>query len=424
MAQQLVVIAGPDKGRVFPLNDGEIASVGRSLKTDICLSDPFVSRKHCRILIKGSQVIVMNWEGSTGTFINDAPITEQQLEEGDCLCLGRTRLRFTTGASPKTNVPADAVLSPGEKAPALDFLARLAGTTMSRYEISRVLGKGKTGVVFQATDTEEQRIVALKVLNPALSQNDTDRRRLVRAMKTMMPLEHPNLVNIFNAGKTGAYCWIAMEYVQGQSLAQIVTRIAADTVKSRRRVWGGSSSVLPRGWWLLALRCAIHLCRALEFAHEHQIIHRNLTPKNILVREPDHLTKLGDLMLAKALEGPLAEDITRTGELLGELEYMSPERTYGNRRLDGRSDIYGLGAAVYAMLAGRPPFVSQSRRETISMIRDAELVKPRSFQPTLPQAFEEVVLRMLAKRPEDRFQTASQALAPLEEIAKKQRLTV
>src|SRR5262249_13739915 len=295
MAQQLVVIAGPDKGRVFPLNDGEIASVGRSQKTDICLSDPFVSRRHCRILIKGSRVIVMDSEGSTGTFINDARIDKQQLEDGDCLVLGRTRLLYTTRDRAKPIVPPGFSHPPREAAHAVERLARLAGTSMSRYAIHQVLGKGKCGVVFQATDSENQRVVALKVLNPLLSQNETDKRRLVRAMKTMMPLNHPNLVNIFNAGKTGDYCWIAMEYVKGKTLDQIVSQIAADTVKSRRRTWSGSSGV-PRGWWLVALRCAIHLCRALEFAHEHQIIHRNITPKNILVREPDRVTKLGDLM--------------------------------------------------------------------------------------------------------------------------------
>src|SRR5262249_25644507 len=151
-------------------------------------------------------------------------------------------------------------------------------------------------------------------------------------------------------GKTGAYCWVAMEYVPGKSLAQVIERIAAHAVKPIKKTWSGPQGS-SRGWWLLALRVAVHLSRGLHFAHQQRIVHRNITPPNILVRDSDNLTKLGVLMLAKALEGPLATPLTRTGELLGELEYVSPERTYGNSRVDARSDIYSLGAAVYALLA-------------------------------------------------------------------------
>jgi serine/threonine protein kinase len=174
----------------------------------------------------------------------------------------------------------------------------------------------------------------------------------------------------------------------------------------------------------LALRWAIHLGRALEFAHEQGIIHRNITPRNILVRERDNVAKLGDLMLAKALEGPYSEDITQPGELLGDLEYMSPERTYGTQKLDERSDIYGLGAAVYAMLSGRPPLAGKSKRETISMIREAEPTRPRTYQPTIPEAFENLVLSTLAKKPEDRPLTASAVLGQFEELGQKHRLRV
>jgi serine/threonine-protein kinase len=424
MPQQLVVVAGPDKGRVFKLAQGEMVSIGRSLKNDVSLCDPFVSRNHCWIHNKDGQVLVIDREGSTGTYVNDARIAKEQLREGSQLGVGRTKLLYTTGASVEQDLGFPDLGGSEAELPVVDEpLSRLAGQSVSRYEIGRVLGRGKTGVVFQAVDSDDQRIVALKVFHAAWSRSESDKRRLVRAMKSMLPLEHPNLVNIYNAGKTGEHCWIAMEYVQGKSMAQIISRIAANAAQSRRRVWKGSSTV-SRGWWLLAMRWAIHLCRALEFAHENGIVHRNVTPRNILVRERDNVGKLGDLMLAKALEGPHTEDITQPGQLLGELEYMSPERTYGARKLDQRSDLYGLGAAVYAMLAGRAPLVGKSRQETISMIREAKPARPQTFQPTIPESFEDLVLAMLAKDPEDRPQSASAVLKQLDDLAHRHRLRV
>src|SRR5262249_37360061 len=127
---------------------------------------------------------------------------------------------------------------------------------------------------------------------------------------------------------------------------------------------------------------------------------------------------LGDLMLAKALEGQLAEAITRPGEMLGDIRYMAPERTLGTEGIDGRSDIYSLRALVYALLTGRPPFDGATLGDKIKKIRSAEPEKPKKYQMSIPELFEGVVLKMLAKRPEDRFQTATDLLKDLKRIAK------
>src|SRR5207248_885270 len=122
---------------------------------------------------------------------------------------------------------------------------------------------------------------------------------------------------------------------------------------------------------------------------------------------------LGDLALAKALEGTLAEQITRPGEIIGDVRYMSPERTRGTADIDGRSDIYSLGATVYALLTGRPPVEGGSLVETITKIRQAEPVRPTKYQLSIPALFEGTVMKMLAKRPEDRYQTAADLLTDL-----------
>jgi serine/threonine protein kinase len=360
------------------------------------------------VQVEGDDVVVLDRGSAAGTLVNGKKITQQKLRHGDVIQVGATQLRFesdeTAGASTVIkNEPASKPASGSEK------LSELVGKSLSHYEIGQVLAKGTSGLVFGARDTKEDRVAALKVLWPEFSKNDEEMQRFVRAMKTMMPLHHPNLVQLYGAGRTGGYCWIAMEFVQGESLAQVIQRI-------------GTANMLD---WRHGLRYAIHVARALEYAHEQSIIHRNITPQNILVQQVDKVAKLGDLMLAKALEGTLAEQVTRPGELVGDLRYMSPERTRGNvNEIDGRSDIYSLGATVYALLTGRPPFEGGSLPETITKIRQADPVHPTKYQLAIPALFEGTVLKMLAKRPEDRFQTATDLLKDLERVAKFQGLTI
>lgn len=223
--------------------------------------------------------------------------------------------------APAAVLPAKPVRLPAVR------LHELAGTTLSHFEVGPVVARGQTGIVFHARDFKDERVVALKVLWPEFSRADDEKRRFIRAMKTMLPVRYPNLVTVYNAGKTGPYCWIAMEYVEGESLTGVIRRI-------------GVANMLD---WRYALRVADHVAQALAFAHQRQIVHRNIQPSNILVQHGDKVSKLGDLMLAKALEGGLAEQITRPGELLGDVRYLSPEQTGGSRTTDARSDIYGLG---------------------------------------------------------------------------------
>ena len=240
------------------------------------------------------------------------------------------------------------------------------------------------------------------MLQPEFATSDEDMQRFIRAMKTVLPLRHPNLVSLYKAGKTGPYCWVAMDLVEGESMAQVIRRI-------------GVAGMLD---WRYGYRVAVQIARALEYAHGQSIIHRNVTPQNILLRAEDKTVLLGDLMLAKALEGTLAQQITRPGELLGDVAYMAPERTRGVGDVDGRSDLYGLGATVYALVAGRPPFAEGSLPEVIAKIRTAEPEKPKKYQMGIPDLFQGTVLKLLAKRPEERFQTAKELLADLDRVGK------
>lgn len=407
MAKELHIIAGPDKGKIFTIPGADPLLIGRSKATTTQLTDPHVSRVHCQVQRQGERTVLSDTSSVVGTLVNGKRVRKHTLRAGDVIKVGETEIRFVSDEiAERSTLGPDAL--PGGKSGAVEQLSELAGKTLSHYEVGAVLAKGQTGMVFRARDTKEEREVALKVLQPEFSKNDDEMQRFIRAIKTMLPLRHPNLVTLYGAGKTGGYCWIAMEYVEGESMTQVIQRI-------------GTAGMLD---WKYGFRVAVHIARALDYAYQQQVIHRNITPQNILLRSSDKLVKLGDLMLAKALEGTLAMQITKPGELLGEIPYMSPERTRGTTDVDCRSDIYSLGATVYALLTGRPPFEGDSLAETIQKIRQGDPVKPKKYQLSIPDLFEGAVLHMLAKRPEDRFQTPAELLEDLERVGKLQAITV
>src|SRR5262245_48307693 len=352
MTSQIVILSGPDKGRSFLLTAGPPLQVGRSQATATKLSDPSVSRVHCEIEFDGTRAVLVNIS-SNGTLVNGKSVNQQELKHGDVVRVGGTEFRFQVDAVGE----AETVYQPPPASPApAEGLASLPGKVLAHYKIESVIAKGQTGTIFKATDTNDDRTVALKVLQPEYARIEEEMQRFIRAMKTVLSLRHPNLVQLLGAGRTGDFCWMAMEHVEGESMTQVIQRI-------------GVAGMLD---WRYGYRVAVHVARALEYAHGFSIIHRNVTPQNILWRTADKTALLGDLMLAKALEGSLAKQITQPGEILGDVAYMSPERTRGSGDVDHRADLYGLGATVYALVAGRPPFNGDSLPDVINKIRSTE----------------------------------------------------
>jgi len=399
---KLNLIAGPDKGQIIHLHEGFPLLFGRSRHADCQLKDLSISRVHCEVELKRGRVSVTDLDSNSGTFVNDKKVAEAYLKEKDVIRIGDTQMMLagvpageeSTIALPKNvsiNLPAHC-------------MQELTGKKLAYFHVGPLLAKAETGMVFKTTDFKNDKTVALKVFFPEFTQDDDDMRRFVRAMKTMLPHRHPNLISILSAGKTGPYCYISMDIIEGESLTQIIQRI-------------GIAGMLE---WTHGLRTAFHIGKALEYAHGQKIIHRNITPQNILVQSSDKVAKLGDLMLAKAKDGAFTQQITKPGELLGDVRYMSPERTAATGALDERSDIYSLGATVYALLTGRPPHDGPSAVDTIKKIRTETPVKPKKFQMAIPDLFEGAVLKMLAKRPEDRYQSAGELLKDLERVAKYQ----
>jgi serine/threonine protein kinase len=398
MSAQFVVTAGPDRGRSFSLTQGQTLQIGRSQATATKLTDAAISRVHCEVEWDGDKILLINIS-TAGTLVNGKPVSRHELTPGDVINLGSTEIRFQLGDAAEQSTLTSAAKPGGVSDHPLN---ELVGQTLSHYAIESILAKGETGTLFRARDTQANKLVAFKVLKPEFATSEEEMQRFIRAMKTALPLRHLNLITLQAAGRTGVFCWMAMDFIDGESMTRVIERI-------------GVAGMLD---WRYGYRVAVHVARALEYAHGQSIIHRNVTPQNILLRTSDKTVLLGDLMLAKALEGTLAQQITRPGELLGDIGYMSPERTRGVGEVDGRSDLYGLGATVYALIAGRPPFTGASLPELIHKIRTAEPERPQKYQMSVPALFQDTILKLLAKRPEARFRTAKELLVELERAGK------
>lgn len=407
MKRQLVVIAGPDAGRTFSLDDGQSLVIGRGQASNTQINDPRMSRVHCQVQVDGGQTWLLDNGSSSGTLVGGEKISRHELQPGDVFQVGDTRIRFQLESHHEASTLAGGqAFGRPKPQPAITPLKDLVGTSIAKYRLDAIVATGESGMIFKGTDTEKNRIAAVKVLTPDPSHQEEQKERFVRAMRTMIDIRHPHIVRLFNAGKSGPYCWAAMEFVEGEDLTKVIQRIG----------------VLGMLDWREAFRVAVHVARALQEAYQRKIIHRNVTPANILRRHKDKVCLLGDLMLAKALEGSLARQVTQPGQLIGDVPYMSPERTRDQMGVDHRSDIYGLGATLYALLTGRPPFESHSLPELIRMVRQDEPRKPREFQLSINDKFEDLVLQMIAKRAEDRFQTPAALLRDLERIGRYNNL--
>lgn len=400
MLDRLLVLSGTDTGREHHINcaEGPVV-VGRSnAQATIVLPDLQVSRIHFQIEDRDGARWVVDLSSSSGTLINGRKVSAHQLKAGDIIRAGETQMRYVPAG-------ADATASAEQ---ASERLEDLVGKNLAHFQIKRLLARGTAGCVFQAVEADSGETVALKVLFPELSRNDEEMQRFIRAMKTILPHRHPNLVTLSGAGRKGSHCWVSMEYIEGDSLARLIERI-------------GREGKLP---WKFSLRVAVHIARALQYAEENDILHRNITPNNILIRTADQTALLGDLMLAKALEGSLAAQITKPGQMIGDVNYMSPERTKSTTDIDGRSEIFSLGATIYALLTGRPPHEGLTLVDTLQKIRHTQPQKPSVVVPQIAPEFEAVIMKMLAKEPSQRYQTAAELCAVLEKVAATHQVAV
>ncbi len=270
------------------------------------------------------------------------------------------------------------------------------GVRVGKYEILRHIAAGGMGAVYRALDTRLRREVALKVLSPELATRPELLGRFRREAVCAARLRHENIVALFEYGEATGTHYLALELVDGVDLGEYL------------RVKG---KLDPSEVWPLLVQAA----RALDHAHSHGIVHRDIKPGNFLLtfRNGQPLLKLTDLGLARHVEEARSR-LTRIGTTVGTVDYLSPEQARDSGRADIRSDLYSLGCTMYHLLAGQPPFASGTLADRLRMHLTAEPPDVRSFNPAVGPQLVEILSRLLAKKPEDRFQTPRDLLNALE----------
>jgi len=261
------------------------------------------------------------------------------------------------------------------------------------FELISKLGKGGMGAVFKARQISVDRIVALKILPPRLARNKTFAERFLREARSAAKLDHPNIVQAISAGQDGVYYYFAMECVSGPTVARM---LKAKGVLPERR----------------ALELARDVARALDCAHEAGLVHRDVKPDNILV-DADGAAKLADLGLAREIEVTDA-NLTQAGVAIGTPNYISPEQIRGERDIDGRSDIYSLGATLYHMLVGQAPYAGGSSNEVMAKHLAEPVPDARKANPDISPAVAAIVRKAMAKEAARRYPAAGAMLDGLQ----------
>ena len=257
----------------------------------------------------------------------------------------------------------------------MNEIATLAAALSDRYEITREIGAGGMATVYLARDLKHDRQVAVKVLRPELGAV-LGVERFLAEIKVTANLQHPNLLPLFDSGEASGLLFYVMPYVDGESLRARLDRETQLPVDD-------------------AIQIATAVANALDYAHAHGVIHRDLKPENVLMQAGQPV--IADFGIALAVSKAGGARVTQTGLSLGTPQYMSPEQATGDRSVDGRTDIYSLGAVTYEMLTGEPPHTGKSAQSIIAKLMTEEVRPLTVLRRNVPPHVDAAVRRALEK---------------------------
>ena len=274
------------------------------------------------------------------------------------------------------------------------------GLVLGKYVIQDKIGEGGMGEVFVAEHRRMKRPVVVKILPEAAMQSEQSVRRFEREVEAAAKLSHPNIVTAFDADEANGVHFLVMEYIEGVPLGDWVTRVGPLPV--------------PK-----AVDCILQAAQGLAYAHSKGIVHRDIKPNNLLL-DANGVVKILDMGLARIDDGRATltvrgdESLTTHNQIVGTIEYMPPEQVDDSSRADRRSDIYSLGCTLYRLLTDRPPYRGDSVVKTLLAHRLEPIPSLRSQREDVPERLEQVFLRMMAKAPEDRYQTMEELITDLQ----------
>jgi serine/threonine protein kinase len=397
----LIVVDGADLKSIFPLPASGRVVVGKDPDlSNLTFNDFYLEKTHCVLEVGENTITVLDTSKERGVYVNGKKVVRKaSLASGDVLRVGNTFLRMDPYSGPLPELAGPEEERPATPHYSFKRLQDLQGHTLGRYELGLVLGKGHHGITFRARDVSGNRTVALKVLSPDFPQGPDEVKRFAQVVKTIAPLgEHPHLVRWLGTGKSGPYVWIAQELIDGENLNSIFSH-----PESARWTW--------RGAW----RVAWEIGHALDHLHKRHVAHGNICAANLLFNGEGSV-KLNDLRFRDALEGSVWQQKQLEAKLLGELLYMPPERLEEGAFVDPHvADLYSLGVATFVRLScGGAPFQAAETSALIDQILAGVSDKHRRRAPAAPEAFLDVVYKMLARGQEDRYQTPAELLRDLE----------
>lgn len=273
----------------------------------------------------------------------------------------------------------------------------IGGVVLDQYEIMEVLGQGGMSVVYKGQHKLTGQEVALKILPPELAAHSQVKSRFLEEAKALAQLDHPNIVHLYNFGEDNGCFVLAMQFIRGQTL--------------ERMIW--TSERLD---WRLACRAGIDTLKALEYAHERGIVHRDMKPSNVLIRASDGAATVMDFGIAKMTT---SSRLTATGQTMGTVRYMSPEQVRG-QSVDRRTDIYSFAVSLYEAVVGDTPFDGETHFEIMTKHLGEAPTPPSAHGVDIPPALEAILLKGMAKKPDDRPATAAEFGTVLEELLEGQ----
>ena len=380
--------------------------IGRGRNCQVRLDDPQVSRNHCLLTFQKTHWCLDDLGSENGTLVNGLQVEHAVLEIGDEIQLGATALHLDTLEAPQQVDETWFADGFGHETVYLPRPEELAGfkpgSLLGKHcELGALFQIGSTGAYYRACDRRTGRLVCVKVFREGFAADGLAWSQFVDGLQMVAKLRHPSIVQLFLAGVTRGRRWLAMEYVEGPTLRQVIRNLGASGPWPPEQVINWLSTIVS----------------ALDLIHAGQVPYINVTPESIVMTRSG-TAKLVNFSPACGLAVPTIDALTGTCELVDDLAYMAPERFRGDYPIDERCDVYALGACAYALLTGRPIFAASSPGELMRKICHEAVPSPRTLELVVPRALEALVLRCLAKEPINRFQTARELLADLEALVR------
>jgi len=367
---KLLVEEGPEQNKSFTFVNEAV--LGRRSANTVALKDPNISRKHSKVFRDGGRYRIRDLGSRNGTFKNGAKIVEEPLNFGDRIKIGSTVLRFIGDES-----------------------GIQVGDEIAGYTILEKIGEGGMGAVFQARQNSMDRIVALKVLHKTMVSDESFVERFINEARAAGRLNHPNVIQVHDVGNEGDVHYFSMEHVDGKTLREMLKE--------------QSSIPLTR-----LLHYINQTALALDYAHQNGIVHRDIKPDNIMITHEDEI-KVADLGIAKSMQEATSSTHIEGRVVFGTPHYMAPEQAMGHE-VDGRADIYSLGATFYHALTGQMPFTGQTITEVIRKHVTEQLPAIQIVNPDVPDPVCVMIEKMMAKEPTRRYQTPAEIIKEIERL--------